>query len=617
MSNLLEAFSQLLEQDIIEEIDLELCRFLKEQEPDIADEVLKAACLVSYLYRRGDVCLLLDEHAGRPLFDDAHETEDLREEITAPGVKDWLTALKNSSMVGTSGAFKPLILDDRNRLYLQKLWHHEKVLAEALLQRCEEEAAQIDIATLTEGLNRLFPTGEGETNWQKVAAALAVRQNLTVISGGPGTGKTTTVVRILALLMELGEIGGQLPSIALTAPTGKAAARLQESIRLAKDVLPVRESITTAIPDEAVTLHQLLGARRHTSRFRHDKENPLPYDIIIVDEVSMVDQTLMSRLMQALRKGTKLIMLGDKDQLASVEAGSVLGDICMGANNTFSFETVQWLTSVGIKLPEDQIEKNLHILADHVTLLTKSYRFDAESGIALLSKAVNAGQVKSAFQIIGTQEYSDITLIEDENLDTLPEMLKEHTERYFGQLQQCHSPQKAFDLLREFRVLAAHRKGPWGIQYLNQHIEHILQRNGKIPKYARWYPGKPVIINVNNYALGLFNGDTGICLPDEDGKLRVFFQQDETMRAIAPSRLPDHNRAYALTVHKSQGSEFHHVLLILPDKPSSIISRELIYTAITRARKSVSIWSSRQTFEEGISKKMQRSSGLADLLWKS
>ncbi|MCW9708208.1 exodeoxyribonuclease V subunit alpha [Fodinibius salsisoli] len=616
MNKILEAFNQLHKQDIIEEIDLELCRFLAEQHPDVSDDVLKAACLVSHLYRQGDVCLQLDEYAGHPLFDGFEAAPDLALDIVAPALDEWLSILQKSSFIGSEGSFKPLILDDQNRLYLHKLWYHEKELAESLLQRCESSTEHIDIPALKEGLSRLFPEAESdEINWQKVAAALAVQQNLMVISGGPGTGKTSTVVRILALLIEQGTLREELPSIALTAPTGKAAARLQESIRTAQENLPVPESIQTAIPDEAVTLHQLLGARRHTARFKHNKENPLPYDVVIVDEVSMVDQRLMSRLMEALLKGTKLILLGDKDQLASVEAGSVLGDICMEASNRFSTASAQWLGNVGVSLPDDKVEADPKMLTDHVTLLTKSYRFDESSGIARLSESVNAGDVDSSLQHVVSQNFSDISLIDDEGIEAFQKILKEKTERYFQQLQHCNSPQEAFDRLAGFRILAAHRKGPWGIRYINQYVEKVLQQKGRIPKYAHWYPGKPIIINVNDYALGLFNGDTGICYPNAEGELRVYFQQNGSIRAIAPGRLPDHNRAYALTVHKSQGSEFDHILFVLPAETSGIVSRELIYTAVTRARTQVSIWASRKVLKEGISKNLRRASGLADRLW--
>jgi exodeoxyribonuclease V alpha subunit len=615
MSDTLKKLSRLQQQDIIEEIDLELCRFFVEEHPDVSDAVLQAACLVSYLYRQGDVCLQLSEYAGQPFFSGEEQSFD-GESITALDLERWTEKLTQSRFVGPPGSFRPLILDEQQRLYLHKLWYHEKALADALLEKCKTGETDIDASLLQEGLERLFTfESTEETDWQKVAAALAVKQNMSIISGGPGTGKTSTVVRILALLIEQGQSRNQEPSIALTAPTGKAAARLQDSIRSAQDQLPVEETVRAAIPDEAATLHQLLGARRHTSRFKYNKENPLPHDVIIVDEVSMVDQRLMSRLMEALLKGTKLILLGDKDQLASVEAGSVLGDICMKARNEFTPESATWLAGVGISLSEEVVNEDPQRLTDHVILLTKSYRFDESSGIGKLSTAVNQGAADLSIQLIANQDYQDITLLDNESIDAFQDLLEEKTKRYFQKLQHCESPQEAFDILGQFRILAAHRKGPWGIRYINQYVENILRREGHISKYTRWYPGKPIMVNINDYRLGLFNGDTGICYPNEEGDLRVYFQHEDTIRAIAPSRLPDYNRAYALTVHKSQGSEFDHIFLILPAEVSGILSRELIYTAITRARTQVSILSSQKVLRKGIEKRIKRSSGLSNRMW--
>lgn len=613
--HVMDRLAALREQGVIADIDLELCRFLGNQDPDVSWEVLMAACLTSSLYRKGNICLQLDEYAGGLLFEEAEGGQS----PVAPALEAWKDHLSESPLVGDPGAFTPLILDSGNRLYLHKLWHHEHTLAGALLERCRVSEKAVDLPLLNEGLERLFSfqsPSEEETDWQKVAAALAVRHTLTVISGGPGTGKTSTVVRILALLAEQGEARGQLPAIALTAPTGKAAARLQDAIQSARESLPVTESIRGAIPEEAVTLHQLMGARRYTSRFTHNTENPLSHDVVVIDEVSMVDQAMMSRVMEALLEGTRLILLGDKDQLASVEAGSVLGDICRGAENRFSSDTSEWLQSLSLDLPGEATVYDPDALTDYVTLLTESYRFEADSGIARLAGHVNRGEAEEAIAILRSEQYPEITLVTSREASALEALLADRTGRYFDRLSSCSSVDEAFAILKDFRILAAHRRGPWGIRYLNRYIERILQEKGSIPKYRQWYTGKPVIVNVNDYSLGLYNGDTGICLPDDEQEPRVYFRHGNAIRAVASSRLPDHNKAYALTVHKSQGSEFNNILLVLPAAQSKVISRELIYTAVTRARQTVAILAPEEILRQGIRKKLQRTSGLSDRLWR-
>lgn len=612
MSRLMDELSILREQGYLQDIDLELCRFLGEQDETITDEVLLAASLVSHLYRQGDVCLSLEEYASQPLFGDSSDIP----KIKTPDLQTWIKALSQSGQVGSPGDFKPLILDEGGRLYLHKLWHYEDALTRQLIKRSQQQAHAGNMELLRDGLGRLFPqSSEGEVDWQKVAAATAVRNNLSIISGGPGTGKTSTVVRILALLLEQAADQDTKPSIALAAPTGKAAARLKDSITSSKQDLPVSEQVRAAIPEETMTLHQLLGARRHTSSFKYDAENPVPYDVVVVDEASMVDQALMSKLVNALLVDTRLILLGDKDQLASVEAGSVLGDICNMDRNRFSGETIEQLRKLKLEIPDSCIAGQVNPLTDHITLLTRSYRFGSHSGIGQLAQSVNSGNAEQALQVLQSDEFEDVELISVSNQAGLEDILKQKVTGYFREILQSRSAEQALQVFNRFRILAAHRTGPWGIEFLNRYVEKILQGEGLIPKYAQWYSGRPVIINVNDYTLGLHNGDTGICLQDKDGQLKVYFRHEDTVRDLAPGRLPDHSTAYCLTVHKSQGSEFEQVLFVLPQSPSKVLSRELMYTAITRARTGISILGNKSVLREGIKKKLQRSSGLKNRLW--
>lgn len=614
MSKLINQLTVLRSQGMIQGIDLEFCRFLKDQDSDVSEEVLLAACLVSYLYRQGDVCLLLDKYAGRPLFEESKASTS----ITAPELDPWIEALSASEQVGQPGDFKPLILDEGGRLYLHKLWHYEHALAEQLISRSQRQPEVIDNQLLQGGLDRLFPNSSvDEIDWQKVAAATSVRQSLSVISGGPGTGKTSTVVRVLALLLEQAAGQGQNISIALAAPTGKAAARLKESITSAKQDLEVTDKVREAIPEETITLHSLLGARRYSSSFKYDEDNPVPYDLVIVDEASMVDQALMSKLVNALMEKARLILLGDKDQLASVEAGSVLGDICSLQENRFSEETAEWLGEISLEIPDKYISNNPQPLTDHITLLTKSYRFGSHSGIARLAASVNAGNPDRSLNVLQSDLFEDARLDTLSDTSELEQVIRNNMVAYFRDLLQSDSPEEALDRLKRFQILSAHRRGLWGIEFLNQYVEKVLHEENLVPKYKQWYPGKPVIINVNDYTLGLHNGDTGICLPDAEGELKVYFKREDSIRTIAPGRLPNHNKAFALTVHKSQGSEFDKVLLILPNTVSQVLSRELVYTAITRARTTIHILGRESVLRKTIQKRLQRSSGLRDRLWST
>lgn len=612
MDNLLNKLEQLRREEIIRPIDMELCRFLRDQHPDISDNVLLAACLVSYLYRQGDVCLSLDEYADQPMFQEAGEERASK----LPELDLWLRELKESSVVGTPGDYSPLILDGSNRLYMHKLWHYEHALAEELIKRSNQQVPEIDKELLRDGLNRLFVHVPDTIDWQQVAAASSVYNKLSIISGGPGTGKTSTVVRVLALILEQYQKKGKPPpNIALAAPTGKAAARLKDSILSAKEGLEVSNELRDTIPEKAQTLHQLLGARRHSSQLRHNAENPVPYDLVIVDEASMVDQALMSKLVEALLEDAQLILLGDKDQLASVEAGSVLGDICNISNNKFSEMGIQWLSTLGLEVPSKFSTDHAKPLVDNITLLTKSYRFEEQSGIAQLAHAVNTGDADQFLSVLGSSNYQDLSFFQIGDRLDLESILEKKIVEYFNSVSDSNSRDEALDQINKFRILAAHRRGPGGVTHLNSIAEKILQREGLIPKYQEWYPGKPVIINKNDYVLDLFNGDIGLCMPDEGGALKIHFRHEGSVRSVSPERLPEHETAFALTVHKSQGSEFVEVFFVLPNVMSKVVSRELIYTAITRARSRISILGEKAVLKKGIEQKLRRNSGLADYLW--
>ena len=573
-----------------------------------------AAALASHATGQGDICVNLRQWAWRWGAGSATPTLS-----AAPPIGDWLEVLRASSVVGRPGERHPLILDRRGRLYLYRYWGYEQQLAGDLLERASAAADDVDQARLRADLDRLFPRPPQliGPDWQKVAAAVAALKRLCVISGGPGTGKTSTVLRILALLAGQGERSSR---IALAAPTGKAAARLQESIRAAKPGLGLDPMVAAQIPEEASTLHRLLGGRPDSVYFRHDRDNPLPLDILVVDEVSMVGLALMAKTVDALPPDARLILLGDKDQLASVEAGSVLGEICAGAGR-FSPEFQARLTALtGEALPGGR--EAISPLVDAIVLLRHSFRFGADSGIGALARAVNRGRAAEAATLLDDAGFEDIGWRPLADPGDLPERLAEPVATgfapYLRAAQDRAEPAEVFERFGRFRVLAALRGGPFGVDALNRLCETALHRRGLIDSRPAWYLGRPVMIVRNDYNLRLFNGDIGITLADpaDPGRVSVFFLgSDGTLRRFAPARLPEHQTVYAMTVHKSQGSEFDRVLVVTPNEPSPVLSRELVYTALTRAKRQASFYGVPEVFAAAVERRLRRSSGLRDRLW--
>jgi len=483
-------------------------------------------------------------------------------------------ALAAASGLASTGQLTPLIIE-QNRLYLHRYWLYEQRLAKQLaaLSRLHFAVTQVE-----ELLNRYFPVIDADVDWQKQAAKAAISQGLTIISGGPGTGKTTTVVKILALLQE---IASQPLHIALAAPTGKAAMRLQESIASNKANLPCSQQIKDLLPEKVMTLHRLLGARPPSPYFRHCADLPLPYDLLVIDESSMVDLALMSKLVDAIKPGGRLILLGDKDQLASVESGAVLADLTQS-------------------LPLQTVE------------LVKSHRF--QGSIKMLAEAINQQQVEQAWQFLDNQDV-DVARLKSEPIAYI-------VENYLDYLQLMTKGADflaIFAAFNRFQVLCANQRGRNSVADINQRVEQALARLDKIKPDGQWYAGRPVMITANNSALQLFNGDIGLCLADAEnaGQLRVFFLRgDGTVKKLLPARLQACETVFAMTIHKSQGSEFNSVLIMLPERPNPVLSKELLYTAITRAKTQVGIVAEHAVFVAAVAQKVLRHSGLAAKLLK-
>ncbi|WGV99717.1 exodeoxyribonuclease V subunit alpha [Vibrio sp. YMD68] len=479
-------------------------------------------------------------------------------------------------------------------------------------------------------------------NWQKVAASIALTRRFAVISGGPGTGKTTTVTKLLAALITQAEQTGKEPTIRLVAPTGKAAARLTESIGQAITELPVSPQLKEKIPTQASTIHRLLGALPNSAEFRHNRANPLHLDILVIDEASMVDLPMMYKVVEALPDNARLILLGDKDQLASVEAGSVLGDICSFQKLGYSSAQEKVLKELtqyqhinvneGSVNPDDTIKQDGNVISDSLCMLQKSFRFDARSGIGQLAKAIKSGQPKRVEQVF-EQGFGDI---ESHTLsgESYSHMLQTLVQEYALYLQQIRPKdtstielvedqlQRAKMALKQFsqcRLLCAIREGDFGVSGLNLRIEKALSRQRLInPQDELWYHGRPVMVTQNDHGLGLYNGDIGICMidfSDDNKRLKVFFElPDGSVKSVLPSRVPSHETAFAMTVHKSQGSEFALTLMILPPDFTPVLTRELIYTGITRAKSRLVLFCNMSVLKRGIRVKTERASGLVERL---
>lgn len=666
--DLLLLLERWVERGWLRALDKAFVAFLSELDPSADSLVLLAAALTSHQLGHGHVCLDLYETLKEPDFalslppeGDVQSAPMLlpSQLLVALDGGAWCQALLGSTLVAPGDDFsegaasKPLVLSDR-RLYLRRYWTYERRIGAILRQRLAQQEAVTD--DLGQRLNVLFPpdtTPDALIDWQKLACALATRGAFSIITGGPGTGKTTTVVRLLALLQTPAVQAGQPLRIRLAAPTGKAAARLTESISQQVQSVTVSEDVRQKIPAEVTTVHRLLGSRPGTRHFRHHAGNLLPLDVLVVDEASMIDLEMMANLLEALPPHARLVLLGDKDQLASVEAGAVLGDLCRDAEaGLYSPQTQHWLEAIsGEDLSRaglQQGDEQQHPLAQQVAMLRYSRRFGEGSGIGKLARLVNQQQPEQARDLLAARNHNDLHALalkseQDRSLERLlldgldqgPEGPQGYR-HYLGVMAAHRPPQDAtlederwgrwaravLDAFDAFQLLCAVRKGPWGVEGLNRRITTALFEARLIESDQHWYEGRPVLMTRNDYGLGLMNGDIGIALrlPERDGPeagkqvLRVAFPRNDGsggVRFVLPSRLNDVETVYAMTVHKSQGSEFAHTALILPEALNPVLTKELIYTGITRAKHWFSLIEPRKgVFEEALRRKVKRLSGL-------
>jgi len=598
MSSLLERLRHALQEERIAPLELALADWCLRHGG--SEPVALALALTARAVNEGHGCLVLSSTGPA-----------IPGETAFCAADNFTHALQASPLVGEPGTGCPLILEG-HRLYLHRYWAYESRLASRLKDLLAQTPSAVDTAALGRD-GGLFDYGwvnEHETHWQAVAAAIALRHRFVVISGGPGTGKTYTVLRLIRLMVEAALTVGQTPPvIRLAAPTGKAAARMMESIRTGLASLADGESLRTRLPDKASTLHRLLGLHGSTVMPRHHRDNPLAADVVIVDEASMIDLPMMAKLADALPDHGRLILLGDRYQLASVESGSVLSELCSAAGeNAFSASQRQALSAL---LPAQREPSTSSPLADHVVTLQTSHRFQPQSPIGRLASAVNAGNADAAITV-GQEGSLDVCLNFDgaEHLDALVRTLADA----YTPLLDTTSPEAALQTLDAVRLLTANRIGPNGAIAMNQRIFEQLAQRRSLDDQQRWYHGRPVMVLQNDYRIGLYNGDTGVCLLGEDGQLRVWFRTETGLQMLLPTAMPAHETAFAMTVHKSQGSEFDAVWLLLPATDNPVLSRELIYTGITRAKTRLTLLGPEAVFRMAVSRVIQRDSGLAERL---
>ncbi|OBI76327.1 exodeoxyribonuclease V subunit alpha [Mycolicibacterium fortuitum] len=543
---MLDAFAE-----ILEPADVQVAQRLSTLSGTTDASVTLALALAVRALRGGSVCVDLRSVAEQTQLP----------ELPWPAVDEWLAAVAASPLLGTP----PVLRLFGDLLYLDRYWLEEQQVCDDVLTL---------VATKPGGsipdVTRLFPPGFEE---QRAAAKVALSQGLTVLTGGPGTGKTTTVARLLALLAEQAALAGHPPlRIALAAPTGKAAARLREAVQLEVDRLDAvdRDRISGL---QATTLHRLLGSRPDTSsRFRHHRGNRLPHDVIVVDETSMVSLTMMARLLEAVRPQTRLLLVGDPDQLASVEAGAVLADLVDG------------LGSRG------------------VAALQTSHRFG--ESIGALASAIRAGDASGAVEVLaaGGEHVEWVSSQADERLR---EVLVPHA-LALRQAAVLGDAGTALDILDEHRLLCAHRSGPFGVAQWNRQVQRWLAEATGEPTWATWYVGRPILVTANDYGLKLYNGDTGVTVATPDG-LRAVVGGSGT---FATGRLTEVETMHAMTIHKSQGSQADEVTVLLPPEESRLLTRELFYTAVTRAKTRVRVVGSEAEIRAAIARQAVRATGL-------
>ncbi|UDG80882.1 RecBCD enzyme subunit RecD [Candidatus Hartigia pinicola] len=611
---IIKLFNKAIEEHLLTPLDVQFAyNITKCKNPAL----LLITALLSAETISGHVCLALSDIVPDKLF--SGRSSELAKEfwcaIGALDAKEIYLTVKNAQSVALAGENKlsPLVLSG-DFLYFRRLWQDEQKVFKYFSYPIEQK---YDTQAIKLILNSLFPKHDKEINWQKIATAIAVTSQISIILGGPGTGKTTTVAQILIILIKLSINNNKNIKIELAAPTGKATSRLTESLGTALNLLSLTHQERQMLPNKAKTLHKLLGAKPESQHFHYNRENLIEADILIIDEASMIDLSMMANLIEALHVNTRLIFLGDQNQLASIESGAVIKDICECTSMGYSFQRTQELTQLTGYSLNKFIAKKGPLIRNSICFLRKNYRFSSSSGIGQLAVLVNKGNAKLVERFL-KKTFSDINSYVQNDEHNYSQMLLTATglyHNYFLKIKENNSPEEILRAFNHYRLLTALREGPYGMIGLNEKLEKLLCKQGFIycpfNRCNKYYAGRPIMISGNDNALSLFNGDIGIILPDNEGVLKAYFQSsDGKIKDIQLNRLPLHETAYVMTVHKSQGSEFTHAALVLPKSYSPIITRELIYTGITRAKKELSLYYNLKILRRAIETPSKRRSGL-------
>jgi exodeoxyribonuclease V alpha subunit len=639
----LRPFNEVL---VLTAADVHVARRLGDLGGERDPAVLLGVALATRALRLGHVLVDLADVA-RTATTDSDTAVDLSH-LPWPDAGSWRDLVAASPLVadGDHGLpDRPLRLIG-SRLYLDRYWRQEGQVADYLTARSLLPVTDVDTSLLRDGLARLWPNADPDgPDLQRLAGAAAVLQGFTVVAGGPGTGKTTTVARILALLGEqaraawdradqTADAAGNAPSsftgsgklrAALAAPTGKAAARLEEAVHAATSDLDVAPEIKAQLDDlHALTVHRLLGRRPDSNtRFRHDRTNHLPHDVVIIDEASMVSLSQMASLVEAIRPTARLILVGDPEQLASVEAGAVLGDIVGPAarGSRIRPETRARLgQATGQPVPASD-PPGTTAIGDGIILLRRVHRYGG--GIARLARAIQGGDADAAVELLASAGRDinwidvdpDVQAAQSRALTPVRDQIVT-AGRSLVDAAGRGDGRTALRSLAAVRVLCAHRRGPAGIGRWNEHIERWLGE--AIAGYGTlgpWYLGRPVLVTTNDYQLQLFNGDTGVVIRGTAGEPVVAFELGNEIIEVNPLTLGDIQTLHAMTVHKSQGSQFASVVVVLPDPSSRVLTRELLYTAITRAEQHLTIVGPEVSIRAAIGRPIARATGLESRLW--